>query len=196
MLIAVEGSHILFQFMVLPPSIESWWHSARVSEWKKTCFSSLPKCSGFLWIKKRAGDSCFTASSPKSPSENTTGQRLENQEHVSVSSLFRICIICLLTKWPHACWCGIRGPQSNGRTAAKQLCPIQQQETAVGALALGFTKIWSGLGYSFLSDRCFYAMGKWVRALWIRHGPKPQESTQSLWGTCHGFCSPVLCQSV
>lgn len=44
------------------------------------------------------------------------------------------------------------------------------------------TKIWSELGYSLLSDHCFYSVGKQMRALWIQHRTKPQESAQSLWG--------------
>lgn len=157
---------------------------------KKIRFTSLPECFRLLWIKKEQETPVLQLRVQKAHLRIPWGE-LENQEHVSMSSLFRICITCLLTKWAHACWCGIEGPRSSGHTA---LHPPERD--CLWGSATRVHQIWNELRCSFLSDHCFYSMRKWVRTLWIKHGPKPQESAQSLWAACHGLCSPVPCQSV
>lgn len=80
------------------------------------------------------------------------GRRLENQEHVSKQS-FRDLHHLLVYKVATCLLVWDTGPTEQWPYSSKNnQLPIQQGETAVRALASGFT-------------HCFYSTGKWVRTL-------------------------------
>lgn len=108
----------------MAPSKDKWMKKKRHTS---ALFQSVQHFCGLQKSKRLS----FYSFSLKSPSKNTTGQRLENQEPLSVSWLFRICSIFLLPKvathllvWDTEQW--LYGSKNN-------LCPIQQGETATGA---------------------------------------------------------------